>query len=209
MPPKFKFTKPDQTVWEAPLVKERCISHGSNGGRCKRQVFIGQPYCWQHLLIEKKLKVEPSGIPGAGNGVFVRLPKPKQNDRPVRAVQVIYDGTPANPGPPIVDYTGQRIDSATLQARYGDYTAPYGLEVKRTNPKIFVDSATRRGIGSLINHPPNGRAPNVILYDGTHHNGYTSTIRAIRPIRVGDELLADYGQDYRMPHIEGTHYSTK
>lgn len=89
-----------------------------------------------------------------------------------------------------------------LLDRYGDYTAPYGVQVKKDT---YEDGATERGIGSLPNHTDHAHA-NAELYT-THQPTSQVRVRAIRPIRNTDEILLDYGNEYHL-HEEGVSYST-
>ena len=47
-----------------------CVTHSSDGVRCKNISVIGDPYCWVHLLWEKHLRIKTSRIQGAGKGYF-------------------------------------------------------------------------------------------------------------------------------------------
>ena len=76
-----------------------------------------------------------------------------------------------------------------MNRRYGNNnTAPYGIEKRGSR---FEDGALSRGIGTLVNHKPEGR-DNVALKD-RHH---TIWIKALKNIKNGQELYADYGKDY-------------
>jgi len=103
-------------------------------------------------------------------------------------------------------YHGQVINRAELLNWYGDKTAPYGV---RLNANTFVDSASLRGVGSLANHSKDVRDVNADLsvYYGERNIGERARILAIEPIRNGDEIFIDYGDEYTIDE-EGISYST-
>ena len=94
-------------------------------------------------------------------------------------------------GEEIIEYGGERIAKAELLARYGKNTAPYAIEMGNRN-QTYQDGACVRTIGTVINH--NARNPNVEF--SQTHNGSRITITALRDIYNGDQLYANYGDDY-------------
>ena len=193
MPYRFTFGEDGEAhpMFQANLRSFRCQGHNVNRNRSNRTTVIGEPYCWQHMRSEKHLTIKPSHIPNAGKGLFA-YDRTQPNDA------VIF-----RTGDDITPYLGQEINTATLKDRYGEFTAPYGMELNgRQRGRRYLDSATQRGIGSLINHTTR-RAANC-EYVG---HGYTCRIRAIKQIRNGQELLVNYGRAYQFD--EPTHYSTK
>jgi hypothetical protein len=146
--------------------------------RCKREGYIGYKTCWQHMRSDLKVKIKPSTIPEAGKGLFAECPKAPG--------QICFEANDK-----IVNYNGQLITKRELDKRYGkgdDNTAPYAIQVGRK----YEDAALQRSIGSLINFPSANAEPNVEL--GTVGNKVV--INAIKEIKSGDELFADYGDEY-------------
>ena len=58
------------------------------------------------------------------------------------------------------EYGGEPVTTADLTARYGAYTAPYGLH---SRGPYYEDAACRRGAGSLANHG-SAAAANIHTY---------------------------------------------
>ena len=192
MPYKFVYYNPDHTIrFEKNLTTERCIhTNQTNGRRCSRKVAIGVNRCFQH---RGDLKVKPSVIPHAGKGVFAYdKESPNSNN-------IVY-----RPHDKIIDYLGDRIKNDELNRRYGDDTAPYGLKI---NNNLFIDSATRRGIASLINKPSPPNQPNARLsVSTTTHN---ATLKATKNIRNNQEILTSYGNDYVIQDNYKTKYVSR
>ena len=146
------------------------------------------PKCWLHLQRENHLQIMPSTINGAGSGLFVRDPLKSAND-------IIFWR-----GDKIVDYLGERITREQLDARYGQYTAPYAIGHGRD---FYEDSACFRGAGSLINHKPRQFANVAFHWSDAEHK---FEIYATRNIRNFSELFVDYGREYELN--EPTSYRT-
>ena len=163
----------------------RCKGINKNGHRCNRKVTIGLPLCWTHMAKEKFLKIRPSTIPNAGKGLFAH--------RPGHIPPVFFAGDE------IVRYDGQIISNASAQARYGEYTAPYGAQVDATHVE---DAACKRGVGAIANHasPPATNAKLWVIDDKI-------VLYAERDIYHGQEIFLDYGADYGFD--EPTRYRTK
>jgi SET domain-containing protein len=132
------------------------------------------------------LRVRPSTIPNAGKGLFAE--DPLRADR-----EIIF-----RVGDYIIDYTGESINENQLEERYGEYTGPYAIEVRgRSNQRggLFIDAAAERGVGSLINHRARSSANSVFVVD---YRANRARLRAVRPIRNGDEIFVSYGNQYQM-----------
>ena len=102
-------------------------------------------------------------------------------------------------------YFGEVVTEQVLDQRYGaHHTAPYGVEASRRK-NIFEDAALERSAMACINHPTAGHPANCKL---THNRERTQVkIRALRDIRNGEELFADYGEDYQFD--EDTSHTTR
>jgi hypothetical protein len=182
----FQFFIDNHLHFQKNLRGFRCIGRRRDGHQCGRTSVIGCPYCFQHLRSERHLRVRPSTIPNAGKGLFAE--DPLRADR-----EIIF-----RVGDYIIDYTGESINENQLEERYGEYTGPYAIEVRgRSNQRggLFIDAAAERGVGSLINHRARSSANSVFVVD---YRANRARLRAVRPIRNGDEIFVSYGNQYQM-----------
>ena len=195
MPKKFVFN-PGPNEFSCTLQSHRCSAVStSTNKRCKKQVVIGQPFCWVHLQQNQNLRIKQSNIPNAGLGLFaVRKNAP--------ATAVIF-----HPHQKITDYSGELINHAELNKRYGDFTAPYAIQVRHTVPYFYEDAACKRGAGAIANHSnTNANAELITTYD-PHLRHDIALLEATTPIRNNEEILVDYGDEYLFD--EDVAYSTK
>lgn len=188
MPQRFQFLVDGDTYFECDLECVKCKGSTLIGMPCKRKSCIGTPYCWSHLRSEKKLRIKPSRLRGAGKGLFVDAPGEPRN-------AVIFER-----GDKIIAYDGEVVSSQMLSARYGRHTAPYGAPVRGSRNK-YEDGACRRGAGTLANHCP--QRTNAELYP----RGGRIILKALEDIHNGDEIYLDYGPQYTFD--EGVSNSTK
>lgn len=155
---------------------------------CKVKVCIGIPYCRYHMQKAVKLEIKDSEF---GKGVFAKAdPIPPRERRRTRNIgnnrrQLVFRS-----GVEIIEYGGEEISKEELTKRYGKNTAPYAVEME--DDDMYQDGACFRTIGTVINH--DGRRPNVEF--SQDYNGSPITITAIKDIYNGDQLYADYGDDY-------------
>jgi hypothetical protein len=193
MPKEFIFNVNDHEYFACDLKSEQCSVIKSNGLQCRCKVIIGYQYCHIHLLNLKHLKINESTIEGIGKGLFSVDPKAEENE-------IIFRPKDKNS---IISYGGEVIDEDELNHRYGEYTAPYALEVKTDK---YLDGACRRGVGNLINN--GGKRNNSRLTVYTNSNGESfGNIRATKNIRNGDEIFVAYGDEYKTN--EPTNHVTK
>ena len=83
-------------------------------------------------------------------------------------------------GDEIIPYFGENVTRHELDRRYGhNNTAPYGIQ-KRNG---FEDGALSRGVGTLVNHKPEGR-DNVALKNSRG----TIVIKALKSIKFSIPL---------------------
>ena len=125
------------------------------------------------------MEIDDSTIPNAGKGLFVNDPYAGDDD-------IIF-----RPRAIICNYDGEIIDQQTLLDRYGQYTAPYGIE-PRENAVELEDAALVRSAGSHINHRPT-RQTNVRFSVGRNNR---MRIVATKNIRNHRELFVNYGSEY-------------
>ena len=83
----------------------------------------------------------------------------------------------------IISYGGESLNHSDLNERYGTSTAPYAVATSKDQAR---DASLDRSVGSLANHnsKPNAR---LSVYRGN------VTLKAIKPIRNGDEITVNYG----------------
>jgi hypothetical protein len=159
----------------------RCTAKSASGERCVRSVCIGTPLCWQHLR-RRGLDIRESKRPHAGKGLFAYKPG--------------GDSVVFKKGEPVARMYGQRITKTELDARYGEYTAPYGL----SEDGRVEDGACARGIGMLANHAVKREANGEFLLHKAHF-----WLFATRNIAHGDEILVNYGKMYRLVEPGSSH----
>jgi len=192
MPYIFTYYNPNHTIrFQHPLATERCIGTSKSNLQCRRIISIGINRCFQHM---PDLKIKNSTIDNAGKGLFAY-----NRNRPNDAI--LFKSNEK-----IVDYLGDTIDNNELNHRYGNDTAPYALKI---NNNLYIDPATRRGIGSLANKPdahnPNPllRQPNAKFSVNTRY--HTASLKATKNIRNHQEILTSYGHNY----VIQDNYTTK
>lgn len=193
--------------YKCNLVTLECLYRNPQTNvQCKRQVSTGLPLCWQHAKSVYKLRIGQTRLHGfTFRGLFACDSDAARRHEPVfKAKEIIcpYIGK-------VVRGTEQRvIESAAdrewtrlgYNQRYAaDPIVPYQLHTdtknkrnKRRQQAFTVDSACVRGIGSFANAASTRAAANG---DIKNTLGWPS-LRAIKPIYNGDEILLDYGPDH-------------
>lgn len=153
---------------------------------CPNTFKIGGPYCEDHThqIYGVKWGTSPLYPTLLNRGVIAT------RGRSVKKSQK-EDGKPD----PWLPYSAEYITEVEEDRRYGKkYTKPYTLSLGSGGGKIdgvkyqSQDGARIRAIGTMVNHPPDGRVANVIFIK---HKGCL-WLEAIRDIKKGDELWADY-----------------
>ena len=192
MPYYFKFydrQEDDDPKFSCRLQAERCSGRTKAGNQCSQSSVIGTPWCWTHLLAVKHLRIKDSTVAGAGKGLFAL-----DKSRPTGEIMF-------RPGQDIIEYGGELIGKREADRRYGNKTAPYGLDVSAANVR---DAACERGVGSLANRPPRGTAANARL--SANARTQTGKLVATKVIRNGGEIFVAYGSAYNFN--EGARHST-
>ncbi len=212
----FSIDNPEtnELMYAAELQPQQC-KFQINNRRCKRKQNIGVEYCFQHLPAFMKLKIQPTND-GRGKGVFAYGGKLANEDTVVFQNNAI-----------IAKYNGDKIDQEELDKRYGGFTGPYATEAeRRRNPTKFIDAATIRGVGSMINanNSDDDEEPNCALKfvedkkkrsvkDWNEVNPRDTLekendviIVATKNIQHGAQLLLRYGDRYEFEnnHTTGT-----
>ncbi len=190
MPYEFKFYIGHDLHFDCKLHHNRCKGVNKQGHQCSRIVYIGTPYCWQHLRSTKHLTIKDSGI--HGKGLFAYDSKKGPDDIVFRT------------NDKVIEYDAERVNLHTLDERYGEHnTAPYGMEVSK-NKDIYEDGACERTAGTIANQGKTKRDNNCKF--GISYNPLKVFLKAKRNIRNGEEILVDYGANYRFD--EDTSFKT-
>jgi hypothetical protein len=197
MPSTYRHDRVDRdppTRFECDLSCRPCGAPARDGGRCRRRVCIWLPYCWQHTRALLGVRVQPSGVLPGATGLFAA--------RDFAA------------GEMVAPYVGERLTRREIVERYGDGDLALGPYLLHT-----VDAACVRGVGSASNGAfgdvPRAAAnvafhatalrhddprPAGAAYDGrtlTQPNlGVKYWSWAQRPIRAGEEIVANYGASF-------------
>jgi len=187
----FSFYDPQfNRIFYSRMMSGRCRAMTKRNTHCRKRCCIGIEYCFTHLPIEKSLQIRESTIPNAGLGLFAHRENGLPNQIVFRTNQTI------------IPYEGEVINRDELINRYGEFTAPYGLQ---TYQNEYVDSALRRGVGSIANK---NTGNNNCRFSIDNRNR-RAVLKATRNIRQDEEIFVGYGNQYRLPHEEGVHYYTK
>ena len=188
----FEYSVNGHVTFRSQLRGQQCIGHRkTDNRRCSRRSVIGCPYCFQHLKSDRHLRIKPSTIHNAGKGLFAEDNSRGPND-------IIFRNR-SN----IIEYIGENINERELNRRYQIHTAPYALQVG-ANPNRYIDAATVRGVGSLINHRT-GNQVNARFVINPRNN--TARLAATKNIRNNQEIFVNYGHQYRI-HEAGVRYKT-
>jgi hypothetical protein len=138
----------------------------------------------------KHLKIQKSTIPNAGKGLFAI-------DKSKRSNAVIFQQNAI-----ICEYYGEMINLQTLNHRYNYHNAPYAI---RINKNRYEDAAIERGVASLANHQNYLQGGNAVFRPFKRNIELFMRLVAVKPIRNGEEIFADYGSDYDFD--DGSSYS--
>lgn len=166
----------DQTLLECT----RCRGHTRNGRRCMRTTCLYAKYCWQHTAKKKGFRIATSTIQGAGKGLIAR--------------KALRAGTR-------ISYRGERMTPQAVDQRYpGNTLATYVYcfdNPRHGNRRECVDArSTQAGLGRWVNDPHGTRKrPNAIWVHPTDTDPWPA-LMLTRDIRSGEEILAEYGDEY-------------
>lgn len=165
--------KQEKKIWSGLLRGQVCLDPN-----CTRYVYIGRPYCHQHLSKRMKIKIQESEILGAGHGIFA-------HEKGKTCHDVVF-----KKGNIVCEYKGERISASKADERYGeDGLVAYGAD--DPTGKV-IDAALVRHVGSIANHSTRPNAKFTI-------QGKKLCIQAIKNIHHGDEITIDYGKRYWEP----------
>ncbi len=146
-------------------------AHTANGKRCSRKTTITHPFCAEHTREVLGVEVRPSQIKQAGLGLW--------------AVRDFKKGVL------LFEYGGERLAKREYNERYReDIMGAYGIELNR---KTIIDARrTDSGVARYIcTYQGSGLKPNTeYVSDNKKIEMFT-----IRPVKAGEELLSDYGDE--------------
>jgi len=154
----------------------RCSALTKDGSRCKLKTARQYPLCWIHLKKEEGTQVKKSDIKNAGLGLFYVAKNDFKKDRK------------------IADYSAKEISSTP------NPNSKYVFEVGKNR---YLDGEDKLNyVGRYINSSKNSnKAPNVRFTKGYNTtkkmNRYTVPIFSKRGIKKGEELLLNYGKNFR------------
>ena len=191
MPYEFKFCVNNQVYFKTMLESFQCVATIPNGNRCKRICVLGENLCWAHLLSLKHLRILKSTVANAGSGLFA-MDKSKEKG------EIVF-----KKGDMICEYLGEKIDKEELIRRYGEYTAPYGVQLKNG---VYIDAAGERGYCSLCNQARTFSQASAHLVANWTSKPQKVQLKAVKNIKNGDEILTWYGKDYDMNETHSTKY---
>ncbi len=185
----YEDTGRNGTSFACPLTALKCRGQTKSGAACTRWSVKGVPYCWQHLLSKKNLRVFPSReVPGQLGLFASTTAKPSDGDGDGDGDDdMLFDA-----GDTIVRYFGERKTKAEIDARYGRRTAPYTVQVGGVRGDKFIDAACVRGAGAYANHHRRRNNTEFVA------SGNNVLMVATKPIYDGDEILVDYGAQYNL-----------
>lgn len=159
----------------------RCnATNASNGNQCSRTTCKYPALCWQHSKTQAGLKIAPSRIPGAGQGLFATREFKK----------------------------GQTIclygDVNTTSEEYEENQSGYGVQYSRD--EVADAASTQAGIGRYaddckVANRPHACAGNNARF-AINRRARRVTLKATKKIKVGDEIYVPYGRQYWRRHEE-------
>lgn len=167
----------DDTIREC----RRCdATNWTNGRRCHNRTCKYGIFCWVHHKYLLNLAVKPSGLPNAGNGLFV------------------YDPVPA--GTRIAEYTGKEVDAIEYDRRE---EGAYGYKLEPPNDDVVIDAAsTQSSVARYANdcrddqEAQNLCETNAEFVEDDTGNDVKVFLEATQNIPAGGEVFLDYGPEY-------------
>jgi hypothetical protein len=204
----FKYTR-GHLVMNLQIDKCNYYSNDLERKRCGKDIIIGQPYCWIHLIKKLSLRIKKTDI---GKGLIaqntIKFNENKKNE-------IIFEKNQT-----IGIYLGELISEEEMDNRYQDKMPTYALKM---DDNLYVDAGARRFYGGLFNHSKN---PNCITKIKSisdfikekednykefqkQFNSYINEkentkmiaifIIANKDINYGEELFIDYDKHSRYP----------
>jgi hypothetical protein len=174
----FHYQSTDGHIFRKNLECRQCNGRTLKNHRCHNRTCAYLPYCHHHARRVYGVKVANSTIPNGGKGLFA-LKQIHRNEN-------------------IVPYTGEVIDDAQNDRRYGSNRrdlAPYAYKLE---PNYIIDSCCKRSLASYANSPKGTRRSTNSKLIGRRDTGVF--LRATKNIHGRNdhpvELLTSYGPNY-------------
>ena len=157
---------------EVDMGSQRCVADTKRGGQCRAHTRHGE-YCWVHLAQRHGARIKPSGIAGAGKGLFAARD---------------YE-----PGEVAARYTGDLVPTAQGAERDGFGGSHYVLQLSE---QVSLDAArTNTAEGRMVNDARGSGARNNCRFSINQRNK-TAVLRTTRRVRKGEEFYVAYGQEF-------------
>jgi hypothetical protein len=172
-PPAADRPRPNARTGAIVMPTQRCTARTRHGAHCRQRTAMGQ-FCWNHLRSERGLRIRRSTVPGAGRGLFAA--------RTLRAGAQIH-------------YTGDVVPLPD-----GSAGGVYYLQIRKSTA---IDAArTNAGEGRWINDPRGtlSRPNSVFVVYTPPGQPRTASVRTLRQIEKGEEILVAYGNAYWREH---------
>lgn len=162
------------TTWDCV----QCSAHKQNGARCTRWTCKYSEMCWQHTRIALGLRIGPSNIAGAGQGLF--------------ATRAMQDGHV------ICTYGGPDDVVVREEAEDDNYVSNYVLLL---DDEFAIDAkSTQSGLGRwAIDCLPVNQGEECEDNNAEFEvdpEAQTARLVAIADIAAGDEIFASYGEPF-------------
>ncbi len=154
---------------------QRCTADTQAGTHCKQRTARGQ-YCWNHLAAKAGLRIKKSDTPGAGMGLFASRTLPGGHD---------------------IAYSGDLVPL--------DTDSDGGVYYLGLTTRVAVDAArTNAGPGRWVNDPRGSdkRANAAFVVHTPRGQPRRASVRTLRPIERGEEILVAYGNQYWRYHAK-------
>ena len=153
---------------------DRCTADTLRGTRCRNRSCRGT-LCWQHLKKEHGMRVKPSGVAGAGLGLWTLRPITQDTLLPVK-------------------YYGEHKTRGQVTAEYGANLGEYVACNTRGNHCVD-GKRTGSSVARYMNHRRENE--NVMWSNyGSNARGSHFNLRTIRYIPANTEIFIDYGDEY-------------
>jgi len=173
--------------FEGRLKAVECEALNQQGKRCQRKTVIGTGLCWQHLRDLKHLRIQEEKLAPDLYEKGLKVEDPTKGDH-----AVIF-----KEGDIIMPYDGDYVDDTTLNHRYWNLTAPYGLY----NKPGTEDAALNRGIGAVANGAFTESKMNARFgKSGKKGQHPQMVLKATKKIKNHQFIRAYYGGDYLFPN---------
>jgi SET domain-containing protein len=199
--------------FQCTLTQHECLGFDlQTKKKCNSKRALGFEYCDKHLKEFCHLEIKNSKVSDLEKKFtfknFHSLKFYKLNSKAgfgVFAMRSTKNKIVFKKGNMIAKYNGEFLDNTVYKIRYKNIYGPYGVYLNDTiillndgpyaiyfNRTHTIDSACMRSSASLINHKKKREGSNAWFY--SRKNGLF--VYALRDIKEGEEIVADYGDDY-------------